>query len=143
MANLGKQMTVWAVTVGLVTLTLPRPSAGAGSVAPGAPTASGAAVAQFLEPVSGIRSANLRDGWRRAFAYSDTTGYEFPEDEVERTTKDLVKDVVLWTVVAGFMAFFIIKVFIEGDDPDPPDDPNSKPPPGFTISPVPAASPSP
>ena len=59
------------------------------------------------------------DGWKAAFARSDTTGYEFPEDEDEN---HLVRDITVFLIVATFLAFFIIKVWLEGDEEeDAPD----------------------
>ena len=52
-----------------------------------------------------------------SLAHADTVGYEFPEDDEK--PRNVVKDVVLWTAVAGFVAFFIIKVFLEGDTDTP------------------------
>ncbi|MDH3216670.1 MAG: hypothetical protein OEN01_10295, partial [Candidatus Krumholzibacteria bacterium] len=54
--------------------------------------------------------------WNQGIAAADTTGYEFPEEEEE---KHLIRRVALWVVVSGFVAFFIIKVFLQGDTDTP------------------------
>lgn len=73
--------------------------------------------------------------WNYRFAISDTTGYEFPEEE---ETEHVWRDVVLWSVVAGFVAFFVIKVFLEGDTEEPePEKPGKEIPPTTIIIPRP------
>lgn len=119
-----------AVVVGIVAAVLPRPAAGAGLVSRGASDSDRAAALPSRQRVAPATDGSLRDGWKHAFAYSDTTGYEFPDDEIERSTWDVIKEVTLWVVVAGFVAFFIIKVFLEGDDPEQEDPGNGKPIPG-------------
>jgi hypothetical protein len=65
------------------------------------------------------------------WAYADTTDYEFPEDE-ER--KHLWRDVALWVVVAGFVAYFVIKVFLEEEPDGPtPEDPGKDPPASLSV----------
>lgn len=80
-------------------------------------------------------------GWSYGYALSDTVGYDFPEED-EKSTMQLVKEVTLWVVVAGFVAFFIIKVFLEGETNDSGSDNPGKPvpPPSTVTSPQPAAS---
>ena len=57
----------------------------------------------------------------------DTTDdYFLPE---EKDTKKLVWEIAAWVVGAAIVAFFIIKVFIEEDEPEPTDDGNGKDPP--------------
>lgn len=59
---------------------------------------------------------NLRsDGWLGAYAHADTTEYEFPDEEEEN---HIVRDVAVFVLVSAFVAFFIIKVFIEKDKPE-------------------------
>ncbi len=45
----------------------------------------------------------------------------------ETDNRKLVRDIAVFVIVAAFVAFFIIKVFIEKDPDPPPDDPNGKP----------------
>jgi len=54
-----------------------------------------------------------------SYARSDTTGYEFPDEE-QSNTKKLIKDVAVWVVVAGFVAYFMIEVFLRGDTDQTP-----------------------
>lgn len=57
----------------------------------------------------------------------DTTDdYFLPE---EKDTKKLVWEIAAWVVGAAIVGFFIIKVFIEEDEPEPVDDGNGKNPP--------------
>ena len=63
-------------------------------------------------------------GWVLAFAASDTTEYDFPEEEGKN--KHLIRDIAIWVIVAGMVGFFIIEVFIRGDT----DDESTEKPPG-------------
>jgi hypothetical protein len=129
-----------SVALCLVFVAWPRPNRAA-ELPPGEPSAGSAAGSIRDGRTSQAARLSLREGWRRGFAEADTTGYVFPEDEPERTTAQLVKDIVLWTAVAGFVAFFIIKVFLEGDEPEPPDENPGKPPPIFSTTPATAPRP--
>ena len=136
------QIIVLTLSLCLIVVVLPRPGH-ASILAPGEASADQAALGQASNTAnsSGEESASLRDGWRRAFAHSDTTGYEFPEEDEVRTTAGLVKDVVIWTAIAVFVAFFIVNVFLKGDDPEQDDDDGGKVIPPFSINPAPAAPP--
>ncbi len=60
------------------------------------------------------------------FADPDSTGFEFPEEEKNH----LIRDVTIFVIVAVFAAYFIVKVFLEGDtEDDVPDEGNGKPAP--------------
>jgi hypothetical protein len=60
------------------------------------------------------------------FAEPDTTEFEFPGEEKNH----LVRDVTIFVIVAVFAAYFIVKVFLEGDTEDEvPDEGNGKPTP--------------
>ena len=58
-------------------------------------------------------TADLGDHFLR-FSYSqpDTTTFEFPEEEREH----LIRDISIFLIASVFIAFFIVKVFIEDDD---------------------------
>lgn len=51
-------------------------------------------------------------------------GFTLPE---EKSKKQLTKEIVMWTVIAAFVAFFIVKVFIEKDDAPVESGSNGKP----------------
>ncbi len=60
------------------------------------------------------------------FADPDSTAFEFPEEEKNH----LIRDVTIFVIVAVFAAYFIVKVFLEGDtEDDVPDEGNGKPTP--------------
>lgn len=65
-----------------------------------------------------------------AAAQPDTTDDEFVLPE-EKETKQIVKEIAVWVLAAAFVAFFIVKVFIEEDDEPGDDDDDGKdiPPP--------------
>jgi hypothetical protein len=63
----------------------------------------------------------LAFGALNAYADPDTSEFEFPGEENEH----LVRDITVWVIVAAFVAFFIVKVFIEDSDDEPED--NSPP----------------
>jgi hypothetical protein len=71
----------------------------------------------------------LRDSIPAALAASappDTTdeGFTLPE---EKSKKQITKEIVMWTLIAAFVAFFIVKVFIEKDDSPADSGSNGKP----------------
>jgi len=45
------------------------------------------------------------------YAQPDTTEFEFPEEE----RKHLARDITVFVIVSAFVAYFLIKVFLEGD----------------------------
>jgi hypothetical protein len=60
----------------------------------------------------------------------DSTADDFVLPE-EKEKKQLVKEIAVWTIAVVFLAFFIVKVFIEEDDEPAEDDGGGKdvPPP--------------
>lgn len=46
-----------------------------------------------------------------AYQQPDTTGFKFPEEE----NKHLIRDITVFVIVAAFVGYFLIKVFLEGD----------------------------
>ena len=69
-------------------------------------------------------------------AYADTSGYDFPEEPKEEGS--VWKEVAIWVGVAAFVAFFVIKVFIEGDKDVPATDDGGKDiPPALSPPPAP------
>jgi hypothetical protein len=80
-------------------------------------------------------------GWKPTLAFlhgsaaADTTDLEFPEEE-EEDTKHVFRDVGIFIVVSAFLAFFLVKVFIEGDEEEaPPEDNGKEIPPTSRITP--------
>lgn len=81
-------------------------------------------------------------GWSYGYAFADTTGYDFPEDTDEKSTMQLAKEVTLWLIVAGFVAYFIVQVFFEPEDQQTDTPPPGKPDPtGSAIEMPPATAP--
>ena len=108
------------------------------SLPQGRPTANEAASPNLTD--RGSTQSDLR-GWSYAYALSDTAGYDFPEEN-EKGTMQIVKEVALWVVIAGFVAFFIVKVFLQGDTDEPePENPPKPLPQGAAINAPPARSP--
>jgi hypothetical protein len=56
----------------------------------------------------------------------DTTdeGFTLPE---EKSKKQLAKEIAVWVITAAFVAYFIVKVFIEKDNSSSPPPPSGKP----------------
>lgn len=77
----------------------------------------------FPDSTRSLRSAvPLSNG----YAQPDTTEFEFPEKEEDH----LFRDITVFVIVSAFVAFFLIKVFLEGDKDEPADDNGGgKPPP--------------
>jgi hypothetical protein len=63
-----------------------------------------------------------------ALAQADTTeeGFEFPDEEKNHT----VRDIAVFVIVSAFVAYFIIKVFLEGDTDEETTDDGGKEIPG-------------
>jgi len=62
------------------------------------------------------------------YAQADTTEseFEFPDEE----NKHLIRDITIFLIASVFVAYFVIKVFLEGDkDDEGTDDENNRPPP--------------
>ena len=126
--QLFSRVIVFVLCGALLGLTWPDVTSADDSMAEGARTPSEAA---------GIKLNGKTDGlfkfvnWRPApsffasSAYADTTDLEFPEDE-ETNQKNLVRDVGIFIVLSAFVGFFLIKVFLEGDTQQRPDDDNGK-----------------
>jgi len=133
MKALLKTYLVYLLSVAIVSHALPTPVAGGGDFSSGKSSSDEAAAPGLpTDDVSPFGAIG------HAFAFGDTTDYEFPEEE---EAKGVWKDVAIWLVVAGFVAFFIIKVFLEGDKDEPVDDSGGKPDPSTMIV-IPQPSPS-
>ena len=127
MKALLKTYLVYLLSIAIVSLALPSPAVGGGGFPSGKPSSDEAAApALRMDNVSPFGAIG------HAFAFGDTTDYEFPEEE---EAKGVWKDVALWLVVAGFAAFFIIKVFLEGDKDEPAKEEGGKeiPPTAFIV----------
>ena len=73
-----------------------------------------------MQTVAGAVSAGqpvLAFGALNAYADPDTSEFEFPGEENEH----LARDITVWVIAASFVAFFIVKVFIEDSDDEPED----------------------
>ena len=136
MKALLKKYLVYLLSIAIVRLAVPSPAIGQGDMSYGKPTAGEAAAPALPGPSQDV---STRGGIRHAFAFGDTTEYDFPEEE---EAKHLWRDVALWVVVAGFVAFFVVKVFLKGDPDEPESEkPGKDIPPTTIIAPQPAAPP--
>jgi hypothetical protein len=74
-----------------------------------------------------IRSLRYAVPMAGGYAQPDTTGFDFPEEE----EKHLVRDIAVFVIVSAFVAYFLIKVFLEGDTDEngTEDEGGGKPPP--------------
>lgn len=113
--------------VAFASLTLVAASAPRGAVWAASLQRGSATAAEAVAPRLGAGESSGADRLLAAFAYADTTEYEFPDEEEEE--RNIVKEVIIWTTVAGFVAFFLIEVFLEGDTDVAPPPPTPKPPP--------------
>jgi hypothetical protein len=92
----------------------PRPPAAAAAA-----QEEGRAATAIADPGADFLAA----GAMRAYARSDTTEFEFPEED----RKHLVRDVTVFVLVSVFVAYFIVKVFIQEDEEAPAEPPGGKP----------------
>jgi len=111
--------------------SLPRPGKPAATVSRGAATSDEATAVIVPEQVAASATTGqpLRLGaFAFALAQPDSTeeGFEFPEEEESHVTRDIIA----FVIGSAFVAFFIIKVFLEGDTDDPPPDDGGKTIPG-------------
>ena len=129
-----KTYLVYTLAIAINCLAWPARAASDRPMPVGQPTADRAAATQLQgsdEKVSPFAVI------QHSLAYSDTTDdYPFPEEEEQ---KHLWRDVAVWLIAAGFVAYFIIKVFLEGDKDQPPtQEPGKQPPPATLIVPQPS-----
>jgi hypothetical protein len=118
MKALLKQYLVSLLSIAMVFVAVPSPALESAELPSGKPTSDEAAA-----PTLPVRNVLPFGALGEAYAFSDTTDYEFPEEEEE---KGVWKDVALWVVVAGFVAFFVIKVFLEEEKDEPPKEEGGK-----------------
>lgn len=135
-----RTVLVWVLCVTFAWLVYPRQSRAAGGLGPGARTSDEAGAPDLgAGPEGGARLA----GWSPSPAFfsggaaADTTELEFPEEEDE-SHKHLVRDVGIFIVVSAFLAYFLVKVFLEGEEEEPPPEDNGKQIPGSaSVNPAP------
>jgi hypothetical protein len=115
MMDVLRKYICWLLSFTLALYAIPGISRGEGSLQPGARTAEEAAAAD----ANALRTDGLGTGSsvRGSYAFSDTTEYEFPEEE---KGKHLTRDIAVFVVLSAFVGFFIIKVFLEGEKDEPP-----------------------
>jgi hypothetical protein len=121
-----RKLLVYGICCAFACLTYPRKTAAEKPVLEGVGTSEEAAAPELT------RAANdtyTLAGWQPSVAFlassarADTTELEFPEDE---EGKHLVRDIGIFIIVSAFVAYFIIKVFLEGDKEEPPPPENGK-----------------
>jgi len=122
-----KNFVVTVLCLAVVFVAMPRPAKGKGAFSYGKPTSDEAAAPEIAAPPDALGT----------YALQDTTEYDFPEEEDQ---KRLWRDVALWVIVAGFVAFFVIKVFLEGEKDETEEDEGGKPIPPTVIT-VPLTAP--
>jgi hypothetical protein len=120
---------VFAVLLAFVWHVLPVHAAPGGGFVVGKKSADEAASWQHEGTVAseGVPSLRYAVPMSHSFAQPDSTEFEFPEKE----NKHLARDITIFVIVSAFVAYFLIKVFLEGDkdEPDGGDDGNGKEPP--------------
>jgi hypothetical protein len=132
-----KKYLVYILSIAIVRLAVPAPVAGQGDFAYGKRSAGEAAAPELFD---GDGGRWMHGPVGHGLAFADTTEYEFPEEE---ENAKMWRDVVLWVVVAGFVAFFVIKVFLEGETDESEGGGSGKPEPTPSIVIPPPASPAP
>ncbi len=134
-----RTMLVWSLCAALISLVYPKSSMAGGGLVPGAGTSDEAGAPDLK---GALDNGFGLDVWRPSPAFffggaaADTTDLEFPDDEAE-DRKHLVRDIGIFIVVSAFLAFFLVKVFLEGDEESPPPDDDGKEIPGASrVSPT-------
>jgi hypothetical protein len=120
MIHILRRVLVFTVAACLVAGAIPRPAVGAGTLRRGADSASDAAAMATENGASIVDSAvpELAFGALAATEPPDSSEFEFPDDG----NKHLVRDITVWVIASAFVAYFIIKVFLEEDEDEPVDD---------------------
>lgn len=123
-----RRIVAGTVTVCLLGLTFP--SSGIRSACAQAHTRVQAAAEPEARPADDHFLRDSIPATSFAAAQPDTTDDDFVLPE-EKDKKQLAKEIAVWVIAAAFVAFFIVKVFIEEDDEPAADDGNGKdvPPP--------------
>jgi hypothetical protein len=125
--HIAKTSLVFLLVACIICCGLPRPRAATSRIPRGAQTSNEAAALPIADPAPPAPGAVTRAvatgepvlayGALSASAEPDTTDFEFPDDE-----KHLARDITVWVIASAFVAFFIIKVFLEEDTDEPDDD---------------------
>jgi hypothetical protein len=125
MIHIAKTTLVFLLTAGIICCGLPRPGTATVRIPRGTHTPAEAAALPSADPAPSPDAVSravadgvpvLAYGALNASAEPDTTEFEFPDDE-----KHLARDITVWIIASAFVAFFIIKVFLEEDKDEPVD----------------------
>jgi hypothetical protein len=120
---------VCSVLFAFVCYVLPVNAFAKGTLKTGKASADEAAALQFEKPDAPAADRSLRFAVPATGGYAapDTTEFEFPGE----AKTHLARDITVFLIASAFVAYFLIKVFLEGDkDEQQPDDGgNGKPPP--------------
>jgi len=84
---------------------------------------------QATTPTDSAQSLRYAVPTTGGYAQADSTEFEFPEDK----KKHLYRDIAVFLIISVAVAYFVIKVFLEGDtgEEDGDDGGSGKPPPPF------------
>ncbi len=125
--RLTTKVVAYTVCVALVSLLYPARTVQASDSWRGAASAREAAAARVAPGSSALSSLGVVPGLLAFAAAADTTQFEFPEEE--KGQKHLVRDIAVFVMVSAFVGYFLVKVFLEGDNPEPPSTDDGKHPP--------------
>jgi hypothetical protein len=129
-----KRSVALTVAACVIAAGFPRPTRASPTTARGAATAADAAAWRATTGSSDRASRGGVAGGEpllslgavpASYAEPDTAEFDFPDDD----RKHLARDITVWVIASAFVAYFLIKVFIEQDDESTPEDQ----PPGKTI----------
>ena len=127
-----KKLFVCVLCCSLLWLVYPKDSNAGAGMGMGSETSDRAGAPSLQELQD--QEFSLR-GWKPTLAFfhssaaADTTELEFPEEEEEKR-EHLIRDIGIFMVVSAFLAFFLVKVFLEGEEEERPDDGGGKEIPG-------------
>lgn len=116
------------VLVAFVAYVVPGPALGKGSFAGGKTTAEEAASWQTQpgDKTVEIATLSMANPLGGGYAQPDTTEFDFPEEE----SKHLYRDITIFLIVSAFVGYFIVKVFLQGDTEEEPEETGGKKIPG-------------
>jgi hypothetical protein len=119
---------VFTALIAFICYILPVQATPGGGFVAGKKSADEAASPQKEDSKSseGFKSLRYAVPMAHSFSQPDSTEFEFPEEE----KKHLVRDITIFLIVSAFVAYFLVKVFLEGDkDEEGGDDGGGKQPP--------------
>ena len=108
---------VFTALTAFICYVLPAQATPGGSFVVGKKSADDAASLQEEDTKvsEGVPSLRYAIPMAHSFSQPDSTEFEFPEEQKSH----LARDITIFLIASAFVAYFLIKVFLEGDTDEP------------------------